>query len=293
MQATRAIQVSANGLVFDVDVAGEPTQPLVLLLHGFPQTSYTYRHELPALAASGYFAVAPNQRGYSSGARPPNVDDYATQHLTADALAIATELGAGKFHLVGHDWGGQLAWLIAAAHPERLHSLSVLSRPHPSAFASAFKSDAAQADRSKHHRAYNDPNTATLLLEEDARRFRRMLSNQSVPAGDIDAYLTRLRDRAALDAALNWYRAASSGSGGGNGKGKGLATPVADSEVPTLYVWGDADSTVGRTAAEGTAQHVAAPYQFEIIPGGGHFLTDTSGARVTELLVAHVLEHSI
>lgn len=280
------IQVPANGHVFDVDVAGEPGRPLVLLLHGFPQTSYSYRHELPALAAAGYFAAAPNQRGYSPGARPLNVEDYATQHLMADALALATELGTAKFHLVGHDWGGQLAWLIAAAHPERLHSLAVLSRPHPSAFASAFKADAAQADRSKHHRAYNDPNTATLLLEEGARRFRRMLTNQSVSAEDIDAYLTRLADPAALDAALNWYRAASGGSG------KGLATPVADVTVPTLYVWGDADATVGRAAAEGTAQHVTAPYRFEVIAGGGHFLTDTSGPRVTELIVAHVREHS-
>src|SRR3954468_12460810 len=119
-------EVSVSGLVFDVDVAGTAGAPLVLLLHGFPQTSHAYRHELPALARAGYRAVAPNQRGYSPGARPAGVADYATSALINDALAIADHFGAQTFHLVGHDWGGQLAWLIAAQHLERVRSLCVL-----------------------------------------------------------------------------------------------------------------------------------------------------------------------
>jgi pimeloyl-ACP methyl ester carboxylesterase len=282
--AIRSLQVPASGYVFDVDVAGELGRPLVLLLHGFPQTSYTYRDALPALADAGYLAVAPNQRGYSPGARPADVADYGVQHLTADAIAIATAFGASRFHLVGHDWGGQLAWLIAAAEPGRLHSLSVLSRPHPAAFVAALKSDAAQSERSKHHRAYNDPNTAALLLENDARRLRRGFEKQGVAARDIDAYLSRLKDPAALEAALQWYRAAQSG-----GKGMGVAIPAV--HVPTLYVWGDADAAVGRAAAEATAAHVTGPYRFEPIPGAGHFLTDDAGAQVTRLLLEHIRKH--
>jgi pimeloyl-ACP methyl ester carboxylesterase len=282
----RTIQVPAGAHEFDVDVAGEIGRPLVLLLHGFPQTSYAYRHALPALANAGYIAVAPNQRGYSPRARPAEIADYATQYLTEDALTIATALGAKQFHLVGHDWGGQLAWLIAAAQPERLHSLSVLSRPHPSAFVAAMKTDAAQSDRSKHHRAFNDPNTASRLLEDDCARLRRMFSNQGVGTPDIDAYLSRLRQPGAIEAALHWYRAAASG-------GKGLALSIPPVRVPTLYVWGDADATVGRAAAEGTAQHVTGPYQFEVIAGAGHFLTDQVGPQVTGLLVEHIRKHTV
>lgn len=285
MTAIRSMRVPAAAYVFDVDVAGELGRPLVLLLHGFPQTSYTYRDVLPALADAGYLAVAPNQRGYSASARPADTADYGVQHLTADAIAIATEFGGQRFHLVGHDWGGQLAWLIAAAEPERVHSLTVLSRPHPAAFATALENDAGQSERSKHHRKFSDPNTAKLLLEDDARRLRRGFADQGVPARDIDAYLSRLQDPAALEAALNWYRAAQSG-----GKGRGIEIPAV--KVPTLYIWGDRDASVGRAAAEATAAHVTGPYRFEPIAGAGHFLTDDAAAKVLALLLDHIRRYS-
>jgi hypothetical protein len=112
----KTTEVSANGFRFTADVAGDAGAPLVLLLHGFPQTRYTWRHQLPALAAAGYRAVAPDQRGYSPGARPSGVEHYGIDALLGDALAIADACGAQRFHLVGHDWGGQLAWLLAARH---------------------------------------------------------------------------------------------------------------------------------------------------------------------------------
>lgn len=279
---SRPLDVLASGLLFETDVAGTPGSPLVLLLHGFPQTSHTWRHELPALAQAGYFAVAPNQRGYSPQARPRRIEDYAVPHLVNDALGIARSLGAERFHLVGHDWGGQLAWIIAARHPDRVRSLTVLSRPHPAAFAKAMRSDAAQSERSRHHRAFQDPNTAKLLLEDGAKRLRRTLADQGVPPSDVDAYLARLGNEAALDAAVNWYRA---GAAAGP---SALATEVPNATVPTLYLWGDADATVGRIAAEGTAEHVTGPYRFEMIPGAGHFLTDQAGEQVTQALLEHL-----
>ena len=128
-------------------VAGPPDGEVVLLLHGFPQTRHTWRHQVPALAAVGYRVVAPDQRGYSPGARPDPSDlsHYGIDLLIADALALAAAggvTGRARFHLVGHDWGGAIAWMLAAHHAERLHSLSVLSRPHPQAFRRALQSDA-------------------------------------------------------------------------------------------------------------------------------------------------------
>ena len=279
-------ELAANGFRFTLDHAGEPGAPLVLLLHGFPQTRHTWRGELPALAAAGYFAVAPDQRGYSPGARPSGAAHYGADALVSDALALADALGARRFHLVGHDWGGQLAWLLAARHPERLHTLSVLSRPHPAAFAQALASDPAQSERSKHHRAFQDPKTADLLLEGGARRLRGMLRTQGVPEADVDAYVTPLSERAALDAALNWYRAAFAGA-------SALALQDLPAvRVPTLFVWGDADATVGRPAAEATRTFVAAPYRFEVVPGAGHFLTDQAPGAATKALLAHLAEHA-
>ena len=273
-------QIRCRGFEFTADVAGAPGAPLVLLLHGFPQTRYSWRAQLPALASAGFCAVAPDQRGYSPGARPEGVHAYATQELVDDALAIADALGAARFHLVGHDWGGQLAWWIAARSPERVRTLTVLSRPHPAAFARALRSDPRQAERSQHHRAFQDPDTADRLLADGARRLRRALTDQGVAADDASAYLAGLSDRRALDAALHWYRAAAQSGG--------LATELPPVRVPTLYLWGDADATVGRAAADATAGCVDAPYRFEVIPGAGHFLTDQAPEAVTRALLAHL-----
>ena len=184
---TRRIDI--DGLVFDVDVAGPAGAPLVLLLHGYPQSKFAWRHELPALAAAGYRAAAPNQRGYSPGARPAEVRDYAIKHLVGDILQFADKLDADRFHLVGHDWGGALAWVAASWYPERLRSLTVLSRPHPDAFGRAMRDDPDQAQRSRHHKAFQDPATERLLLEDGARRLRESLARNRVPSEAIEAYL--------------------------------------------------------------------------------------------------------
>ncbi len=272
-------QIAANGLTFDAEVVGDRDAPLVLMLHGFPQTGYSWRHQLQPLAAGGYLAVAPNQRGYSRGAQPLDEASYATRLLVEDALELARVLGHERFHVVGHDWGGQLSWLLAAYHPERIRSLTVLSRPHPAAFAAAFRSDPQQAIRSKHHKAFQNAETVGLLLENGAARLRRSLVDQGVPAADIDAYLSVLADPVTLEAAVNWYRAAASGESGL------AAADVPAVTVPTLYIWGDADASVGETAARGTADFVTGRYRLEVLPGVGHFVTDEAGDKVTELLL--------
>ena len=280
--SVRQVELEASGLLFECDVAGQSDAPLVLLLHGFPQTSYTWRHQLPALAEAGFLAAAPNQRGYSPGARPEGAAAYATELLVADAIGIAAALGRERFHLVGHDWGGQLAWLLAANHPQHVETLTVLSRPHPRAFSEAMKTDTQQAHRSRHHRAFQDPDSARLLLEDDARRLRGSLRDQGVADADIEAYLSRLASEEALDAAINWYRSTGRSASALVGK------EVANIEVPTLYLWGDEDATVGRVAAEATADCVDADYRMHVVEGAGHFLTDQRPEEITRELLAAV-----
>jgi pimeloyl-ACP methyl ester carboxylesterase len=280
--AARMLQLEVRGYTFDAAAAGDPRAPLVLLLHGFPQTRHSYRDQLPALAERGFHAVAPDQRGYSPGARPSELASYRMEELVADVLGFADALGAERFDLVGHDWGGQVSWLVAAHHPARVRSLTVLSRPHPAAFVAALRADDGQAERSRHHRAFDDEGMADRLLEDGARRLRRMLSGQGVATADVDAYVSALGTHAALDAALRWYRAAPESAA----ELRGHAVPAI--QAPTLYVWGEQDATVGRAAAERSAQHVRGAYRFATVPGAGHFLTDQASERVTSELLAHL-----
>jgi pimeloyl-ACP methyl ester carboxylesterase len=267
-------------LAFTVDVAGPEDGAPVLMLHGFPQTRRAWRGQLVALAAAGYRAIAPDQRGYSHGARPAGTEPYATANLVGDALGLMDALGHPAFHLVGHDWGGQLSWLIAAQAPQRLKSLAVLSRPHPAAFARAFETDAGQSKRSGHHKAFQDEGAGTALRADDFAGLRRMFAASGVPTDTAQDYIATLAEPGAIEAAVAWYRA-----GGAASLRARDVPPVA---ARTLYVWGDADGTVGRVAAEATADFVTGPYRFEVIPGAGHFLTDEVPDTVNRLLLAHL-----
>ncbi len=286
MVDTRALK-TRSGLTFTVDVAGPAGGALVLLLHGFPESRHSWRAALPALAQAGYRAVAPDQRGYSLGARPDPKDlaNYAFDRLIDDAIDIADASGAAdrRFHLVGHDWGGQVSWGVAGKHPDRLASLTILSRPHPSSFRRALlKEDGDQKHRSRHHRKFLEPQTGPMLLEENARRLRRNLSSQGVPESAIAEHLGVLGNPDALEAALAWYRS-----------NKGLAADIGMIQVPTLYIWGDADATVGPDAAHGTGEFVGAPYGMEVLPGVGHFVMDQAAAKATDLMLRHFKRHPI
>ena len=275
-----------SGLTFTTDVAGPIGGPLVLLLHGFPESRHSWRAALPALAGAGYRAVAPDQRGYSPGARPDPADlsNYVFDKLVDDAIEIAAAAGydGKRFHLVGHDWGGQVSWGVADKHPGRLSSLTILSRPHPTAFAEALAlPDGEQKRRSGHHTAFLDPGAGPRLLSNDCEWLRTRLGKSGVPADKIEAHLSVLGNPAAMEAALAWYRA------------RGERQPIKPTEVPTLYLWGDADDTVGRAAAEGTGRFIAAPYRFEILPGVGHYAADQVPERVNELLLVHLARHPV
>jgi pimeloyl-ACP methyl ester carboxylesterase len=272
-------------LTFDAITAGEAGAPLVLLLHGFAESMHCWRAQVACLGDMGYRAVAPGQRGYSPGARPDprEFSHYLIDRLMDDAMAIVTACGYGdaRFHLVGHDWGGSIAWGIAERHHARLASLTILSRPHPNAFNRALEMiDGDQAKRSKHHKAFLEPDAADVVLADDAKWLRDRLAANGVPAEAIAAHLAVLGNKDAMEAALAWYRARGA-----------IRGPLGPIRVPTLYIWGDADDTVGRTAAEGTKDFIAAPYRFEVLPGVGHFAADQAPDRVWELLLAHVEAH--
>jgi pimeloyl-ACP methyl ester carboxylesterase len=283
------LQQIATGprLLFDALVDGAPGASLALFLHGFAESFHMWRPQLAALAAAGYRAVAPSQRGYSAGARPDPADpaNYQFDRLIDDAMNVAAACGYAdrRFHLVGHDWGGSIAWGIADRFPDRLASLTVLSRPHPNAFNRALAMpDGEQARRSRHHKAFLEPDAGPLLLADDCRRLRERLAGSGVPAAAIEQHLGVLGNEPAMEAALAWYRARGA-----------VRAPLGAIGVPVLYLWGDADDTVGRAAAEGTREFVSGPYRFEALPGIGHFAADAAPDLVNALLLAHLARHPV
>jgi pimeloyl-ACP methyl ester carboxylesterase len=277
----RPFDVPANGLRFRGHTAGDDGRELVLLLHGFPQPAASWNDQIAALADGGYRAVAPDQRGYSPGARPGEVRQYAMDHLVADAMAIADAFDAPRFHLVGHDWGGAVGWAAAAAHPERVASLTVVSTPHPRALAGALFSS-LQGLRSLYAGFFQVPRVPELLLS--ARQYgvlRQLLERPGLPPASAEEAVAAMAEPGALTAALNWYRAAGRG-------GLGRTEAVT---VPTLYVWSSADAALGRQAAESTARFVTGPYRFEVLEGVSHWVLDERPAELNRMLLDHVRSH--
>jgi pimeloyl-ACP methyl ester carboxylesterase len=271
------LELGVRGLVFQALAAGPPTGELVLLLHGFPQTSACWTTTMKTLAASGYRAVALDQRGYSPRARPGRMQAYRMPQLVADVVAVADRLGAGRVHLVGHDWGGVVAWNLAGWHPERVRTLTVVSTPHPKAFAWALWSS-AQLLRSAYLGFFRTPGLPELVLGAQRQRgLRVLLAGSGLDREWIDRYSDALGQPGALAAALAWYRAATPFSMG--------APQVV---VPTLYVWGSRDPALGPTAAKATGRWVTGPYRLEVVPGAGHWLPEQHPEHLTRHLLTHL-----
>jgi pimeloyl-ACP methyl ester carboxylesterase len=266
--------VSARGLVFDVADSGPQDGPAVLLLHGFPQTSHCWRHLVPQLP--GYRTVALDQRGYSPGARPTDVEAYRVPELAADALAVLDALGIEHAHVVGHDWGAAVAWQLGARHPRRLRTLTILSVPHPQAFVAALRGDDDQRQKSLYMRDFAQPLYADELLADGAARLRSLFGG--LPSVDVEHVVARAQEPGALAAWLRWYAAQR-------------LEDVADTPavaVPTLYVWSDGDVALGRTAAFATKDWVTGPYRFEVLVGVSHWIPEEAADRLAGLLRDHL-----
>ncbi|MFE5918112.1 alpha/beta fold hydrolase [Streptomyces sp. NPDC056468] len=273
------LSISTGAGVFDAIVAGPPEGRPVLLLHGFPQTGLVWRRQIEALAAHGYRVVAPDQRGYSPGARPQRPEDYRIGFLVDDVVAISEELGWPAFDLVGHDWGGAVAWWTAHTHPGRVRTLTVVSTPHPGALATALRTDQDQRKRSQYMLDWRDtPVTEERMLAHDAQELRGFYAG-GVPQDSADAYVRHLSRPGALTAALNWYRA---------GRPDGAIDVI---DLPTLYVWSTEDIAFGPAAAQETERWVTGPYRFETLQGAGHWIPEEAPETLSRLLLEHLRAH--
>jgi pimeloyl-ACP methyl ester carboxylesterase len=258
---------------FDALADGPEDGRPVLLLHGFPEDAGQWESQLGALARARCRAIAVDQRGYSPGVRPADVAAYGPEELIGDVLAVADALGWPHFDLVGHDWGAAVAWMTAAAHPQRLRTLTAVSTPHGAALVEALRSDPDQRRRSAYFELFRTPGAAERELLDDGG-LRSIYAG--LPAARVEHYVERFSQPGALTAALNWYRAMRPPAG------RGAIT------TPTLYVWSTGDAFIGETAARATERHVAGPYRFEVLEGVSHWISEEAPEALSSLLLEHL-----
>ncbi|MFS0898634.1 alpha/beta fold hydrolase [Mycolicibacterium litorale] len=275
-------QYRRDDLVFDVRDAGPPDGPVVVLLHGFPQRNTCWDAVVERLTAQGYRCLAPNQRGYSPGARPMRRRDYRIPELVADVGALIDASGAERVHLVGHDWGAAVAWSVAAEMPDRLATVTPVSVPHPAAFLKAIATS-RQGLASWYMYFFQLPWVPERVMLSGGggvakASLTRMRQNPALAERDVAA----MREPGALTAGLNWYRAMP------------LMDPRATGgkiTVPTMFVWSDDDPALLAKGAYDTARYVSGEYRFEVMSGASHWIPEERPDELAALLLDWFAAH--
>ena len=265
-----------------VEVAGQG--PAVLLLHGFPHSPRVWRHQVGPLVEAGFTVAVPAMRGYGRSGRPTGVAAYALPRLAGDVAALADAFGdGGPVHVVGHDWGGIVAWAFAAACPERVGRLAVINAPHLRRWAEEVRRP-PQALRSAYAAAFQIPALPERALAVAhfalLRRAVRATYAGPVPLADEDAYVAALRPPGALAAALNYYRALR--------RPDSLALGNRPTEAETLVVWGERDPFLGSGLLRGLGR-VAPNARVHRFPEAGHTPQAEAPDAVNRVLVPFLL----
>ncbi len=276
------VRIKGGAYEFRARVAGFEAgneRPGVILLHGFPVTSAMWASIIQPLADAGYRVVAFDQRGYSPGARPSDVENYVIPELVSDVLAVADAVGFEEFHLVGHDWGAIVGWNTVMTEPDRIITWTALSIAHPTAFGDAVRNDPDQKSRSSYFYFFITPwLPETLFSYNDFEMLKGIYSSMAAP--QRQEYLEVFSEPGALTAALNWYR--------------GMLVDQSSAEepdivisTPTLFIWGNKDFSAGRVAVDSQTEFIVGPYKMLELPGS-HWLMEEFPEQTTEAIIEHL-----
>jgi pimeloyl-ACP methyl ester carboxylesterase len=273
----------ANGQRLHVLEAG--AGPLLLFLHGFPEFSGMWRQQLEHFARS-HHCVAPDQRGHNLSSKPPAVRDYRAKPLVEDVVQLADALGHERFTLVAHDWGGAIAWNVAAWHPDRVDKLVIVNAPHPLTFLRELRSNPAQQQASAYMTLFRTDKAEAVLMQDGFRRLKRMTIEQwGANGGDasdavVAAYVSAWNQPGALTAMLNWYRASPLHPPEPDAPLPELDPALFRVRVPTLVIWGERDQALLPPVLDGLDDHVD-QLQVERIADASHWVVHERGDRVT------------
>lgn len=274
---TRLLRYHHDGLTFDVQDQGPLDGDPVVLLHGFPQRAGCWRDVVRLLHAQGLRTYAPDQRGYSPGARPPRRRDYTMARLESDVVALVEDLGQ-PVHLVGHDWGANSGWLVAMHRPELLRTWTAVSVPHPAAFREALFAG-RQALSSWYMAAFQTPWLPERLAGTPGGRFEQGLRDSGMTSADVEGFREEIVAYGALTGAFNWYRAIPFTNR------HSIETTV---DVPTTLVWSDGDVAVTRAAVDRCAAHVTGPFELRVLEGVSHWLPTHAPQAVADAVIDRI-----
>jgi pimeloyl-ACP methyl ester carboxylesterase len=254
-----------------------------ILLHGWPEYASCWEKTAALLLEQGMGVFAYDQRGYSPGIRPDSVGEYTIARLVADLDEVSRAAGLERFHLVGHDWGGLVAWPFAANHPQRLHTCTVVSTPHPRALGKQLKTDDDQYERMGYMRSIQDhpEGVARTLLRDDGKKLVDLYGG-AVPEDLAASYVARFSEPGAFLSVLKYYQAM-------DGRDRTPSTPVT---VPTSLVWGSEDIAFSRTTADLSARYVDAPYRFVPLEGASHWLPESHPNDIATTVISQAREHA-
>jgi pimeloyl-ACP methyl ester carboxylesterase len=249
----------------------------VLLLHGFPDSSQLWRHQIPALVDAGMRVIAPDLRGFGESDKPEAVEDYAIARSVADLVSVLGGLGIERTHVVGHDWGAGLAWALAVYVPERVERLVVMSVGHPNTLR---QPSVEQREKAWYQLLFQFTGVAEELIQrDDWKLFRELLAD----AVDRERYIEDLSRPGALTAGLNWYRANARVD-----QELERTRPFPAVDVPTMGIWSSGDNFLLEEGMLASGDHVTGTWRYERVEGAGHWLQLDAPERVTALLLEHV-----
>ncbi len=279
-----------TGVTLKVAFAGPAEAEPILFLHGFPESFRTWRHEMNALARD-FRVIAPNQRGYAGSDKPEDLEDYQTEKMVEDVIALADALGLARFTLVGHDWGGVIAWAAAIRHPERLKRLVIVNAPHPLLFQRSLIEDEAQREASQYIRALKTPGAETAIKVMGLRTFlEKVLGAEGdlakLPEAERQAYVDEWSEPGALTGMINWYRAMEIEVPEPGEKARlplWTHLPFPKVKVPTLVIWAMKDKALLPVQLEGL---IALVEDLRIVTAmeAGHFVTWDDHETVTSAI---------
>lgn len=269
----------------DVDIsfmqAGSAEGELVILLHGFPEYWGAWRRQMTRLAAAGFLVVAPDQRGYGLSGKPPGISEYDLDYLADDIVGLARHLGRQTFSLVGHDWGGSVAWWIASRDPSVLRCIAVINSPHPAVWREAMERDWRQWLRSLYVRVMRLPKLPEMMLRSrDFQALAQALEPAKFSADDMANYRLAWSQPGALTGMINWYRAFLA-----------RRLPAATSfaiDVPTLIIWGDKDFYAVPQLAD-ISERLCRNAQIAHFPLASHWVHHEQSGRVGDLIETFLL----
>src|SRR5262252_981769 len=262
------VDVDGVGIEYEVTGEGRP----VVLLHGFPDSGRLWRHQVPALADAGYQVIVPDLRGYGRSDKPMAVEAYSLPFLAGDVLAVLDNLGIDRAHVVGHDWGAALAWVLASLAPDRIDHLTVLSVGHPATFRRTLE----QNEKSWYMLLFQFAGIAEQWLSDNNwANFRAWARHP-----DSDAIIKDLEGSKSLTPALNWYRANVPPE---SWTAPPLALPAV--HAPTMGIWSSGDIALTEAQMTDSAENVTGPWRYERIDGPGHWMQLEAPDTVNRLLL--------